>query len=341
MLSNIRLVGENMESSNSDKQNTGSNVKKALTDIITKTDQHFSNCFKYQFDEKMGAEGKDPAQFRIDSILTFDDSIWLIKATNSYRSDRIKGDEFNVEQIKKIFSLKIDKPILAFFVLPDSLKDNDKTSVNSLRASVVAKSRVTYFDDVLLMSEFKTKLELKCSGFLNQGNRSNILGDIGEASVVDAFTNKNNLDKWNNTQENNSLVSSNYKLFSEILTQYGILPTTKIKEIESVKTGISQFKKTDFYDSDLNRIKNGGGKPKTDVSITLVTDQNQKETLNISIKRPNNLKKKSITVHEGTVEKLIDDLSKSIPTDSKFNQHSNLQLLKNALLDFQLNRLTS
>lgn len=329
-------TGENMESSNSDKSITGSNVKKALHEIITNTCQKFNNCFEYKSNVKMGADGKNQTQFYIDSMLTFSDSIWLIKATNSYRSDRIKGDEFNVEQIKKILSSKEDKSLLAFFVLPDSLSDKDKTSIDNLRVAVVTKSNVTYFDDVLLMSEFKTKLELKCSALFNQGTRSNILGDIGEASIVDAFTNKNNLDKWNNTPGNNSLVSSDYKLFYEILTQYGISPITQIKEIRNVKTGIKQFMNTNFYDEDLNCIKNGGGKPKTDVSITIITENNQEETLNISVKRPNSLKTNNITIHEGSVEKLISDLSQSIPADSKFNDPSEFELLKNSLLDFQL-----
>lgn len=329
-------MGVNLESTNSDRSITGSNVKKAIQDIVENTHQRFHDGIKYIFNAKMGAEGKNPTQFFIDAILTFDDSIWLIKATNSYRSDRIKGDEFNVEHIKSILLKKDrEKPLYAFFVLPDSLPDKDKKSVENLRVAIVTQTNVTYFDDVLLMSEFKTKLEMKCSGLVNQGTRSNILGDIGEASIVEAFTNKDNLDKWNNIVGNNSLVSSNYRLFYEILTQYGITPTTKIKEIKSIKTGIKEFKNTEFYDKDLNRVSNGGGKPKTDVSITLDTDLNEEHNLKISVKRPNGGKGKSITIHEGSIEKLLNDLSNSMPPRSKFKKPSEFILLTDSLLNFQ------
>ncbi|MCT3525215.1 hypothetical protein EFR28_04240 [Latilactobacillus curvatus] len=323
-----------MESTNSDRSITGANVKKALHTLIGQTQATFETVFISEFDVRMGVPQKKSNQFGTDAILIFDDAIWIIKCTNSYRSDRIKGNEFDIEHIKRILHLKnTSKSIYAYFVLPDTLSKNDNNSIGKLRNSVLKKEIVTYFDDVFLMSELKMKIEEKCSNLITQGIRANKLGDIGEESIVKAFTNENNIKKWNKSPESHTLASSNYRLFEEILLQV-LPPTDKIKEVSSVTTGIRQFKGTDFYDIDLNHLATNG-KPKTDVSILITTDSNKQYRLNISVKRPNNVTTKRITVHEGSVKKLIADLSKSIPSNSIFQNSIEFERLRTALLDFQ------
>lgn len=326
------------QATNKDKQQTGTDVKKGLHDMIEILHNNFPDDFNPKYNEKHGQPGKQKGQFKSEAELHFHfknakDEIWIIKTTNSYRSDREKTSEFDAENLKQILS-KPSTVVKAYFVLPDSITQSEISAINKFNEKVVNQKIVTHFDGALLMSELDNLIRSTCLSMKHQGKRSNILGRLGEHSIIQSFRNRNNITLWNNYKSN--VISYNYRLFFSILTGYGIQPNKPISSITDLKTG-SVKPNNPFYDQDLATAGPKNGKPKTDVYIEIKFKDGTTEKLKLSIKCPDSEHTKVITIQQTKVQKILKDLHSSLPADSFFlkDQEKEFQLLTTALLNLQ------
>lgn len=322
-----------MESTNGDKAKAGDNALKELLSFL-KTLTNSSKKVFLRTNIAYGEENKDQSQFKSKAQIDFigENLIWLIDVSSSYRSDRMKGKEFDVEHIKKILQ-ENNKNSKAYFVLPDNAKKKDQKDLEKFESHIKKGDKVTNFDGAMLMSEFKNLLEKKLTEKLNQGQRSNILGNSGEQNLYSAFNDMNNLKIWNNP-ENKTLQSSTYKLFSTVLKKL----TPSIGKLKSTVAYGSNKAAKDSISQDLRIVrtpdKKVHGKPKTDVIISLINYKNDNEIFKVSVKRPAANKGK-VTVHEGNVEQLLKDLEMTMPSESRFNDSALFCQLSDALKDFQ------
>ena len=323
------------EANNTDKVMSGRQTKNTLTKLIQQTissfpDIHFKENVKY------GEKGKDPKQFNITHQIEFTDQnlYWLIDTTSSYKLDRVKGKQFLMEHTKKIL---LDRGIdsLAYFVVPDNCTSETLKMIEKFNQHIDAKDKVNFFDGAITMSQFSNLLEQKVTNSIEQGKRSNILGEYSEKKLMDAFNNPNNIKLWNNPHDYLTK-SPDYSLFEAVLNKL-CLNVSQITECKAY-TGNTRGSKDDSISKELTTVRDADnkacGKPKTDVLIIIKDDTNQLFQLAISVKLPSNIKGK-VTIHQGHMEQLMNDLHSSLPKNSIFQDKNMFSQLKKALLNFQ------
>lgn len=322
-----------MESTNKDKARAGLNTEKELVDLLNKLANKY-DTIALKKPVEYGEKGKDNKQFKANAQIKFieEDIVWLIVVSSSFRSDRIKSKEFDIEHIKNILIEKEIHPE-AYFILPDNAKAKDVTELQKFKKHIDKQDRVTYFDGAMLMHAFSNMLEQKLTENIKQGQRSNILGNSGEEKLKLAFNNQNNLKIWNDTKDCITK-SANYSLFKSVLN--GLAPSIG-KICHSVAYGSSKHEESRIS-QDLKQVRSPDnrlhGKPKTDILISIINEKGDNIILKASVKQPASSKNK-VTVHEGSVEQLLTDLKSSLPKNSKFNNSDLFNSLSIALLDFQ------
>ena len=244
-------------------------------------------------------------QFKMDYAITFNDfdnEIWLVKSTSSIRTDRIYGNEFFAQNIKLV-----DKNVKKIFVVvPDSITEKELKNKNDYSNKIHSETYVSFLDDVLTFSELKDFVLNHASENLSQGISANILGNNAENSIVDLLTDKNNILLWNDyAKHSQTIKSSTYHWFSKILKVSGVSEQDTVLDIVATNS--------------IPKLSNRGY-PKTDVSFTITTEQ-EEITKNISVK---NTSADTVTVHEGAV----DDIILALNLDSSSS-------LANSLKEFQ------
>ena len=132
------------------------------------------------------------------------------------------------------------------------------------------------------------------------------MGNNAEDSIVHLLTDKNNILLWNDYAKNSQTIkSSTYHWFSQILKVSGVSEQDTVLDIVATNS--------------IPKLSNRGY-PKTDVSFTITTEQ-EEITKNISVK---NTSADTVTVHEGAV----DDIILALNLDSSSS-------LANSLKEFQ------
>ena len=113
--------------SNSDKQEHGKNAKDALEQILLEC-KKFSYIKEIETDYRCGYAEYDNKQFYCNFVITFqDDTKWIVNITTSFRSDRLKGNQWDSYNIKEIDSSisKIKSGTLRVDIrFPNSLRIN-------------------------------------------------------------------------------------------------------------------------------------------------------------------------------------------------------------------------
>lgn len=244
-------------------------------------------------------------QFKMDYAITFNDfdnETWLVKSTSSIRTDRIYGNEFFAQNIKLV-----DKNVKKIFVVvPDSITEKELKNKNDYSNKIHSETYVSFLDDVLTFSELKDFVLSHASEKLSQGISANILGNNAEDSIVHLLTDKNNILLWNDyAKHSQTIKSSTYHWFSQILKVSGVSEQDTVLDIVATNS--------------IPKLSNRGY-PKTDVSFTITTEQ-EEITKNISVK---NTSADTVTVHEGAV----DDIILALNLDSSSS-------LANSLKEFQ------
>ena len=296
----------NKDNSKKFKSGFTSNLK--LSDLLTLIEKDIP---KLNIEIKKGYKVGYPnfeKQFKMDYQIIFhdfEDEIWLVKSTNSIRSDRIYGNEFFAQNIRKI-----DKKVSRIFVvIPDSSINKEKELKQKIKYSskILSEKYKSFLDNILTFSELRSLLLEYAASKISQGVRSNVLGNDAETSIVNLLNDKDNWVLWNNYEKyHDSVKSSTYNMFIEILKAIGFSQNKdNIVSIEATK--------------EIPKLINGGN-PKTDVKFEIRTNT-VTSVYTISIK---NTTKERVTIHEGSIEDVICSL--------KIGQNS---FLAEALREFQ------
>lgn len=321
-----------MNNDNKIKSEVGKNNENELKNLISTIESSSLDIYAKSSNPKFGYKGKNQKQFSATSKISFLKSkeTWIIFTSNSFRTDRIKGKEFDAENIKKIEKENGNENVKAFFILPNEISQKDLHSLDIYRKN----KNLTYFDKFMILKEFKEYLIKKGIENNTQGINSNIIGNISELSISNSFNNDKNIKKWN-SPENQVLKSNDFYILSSFMIQSNIN-----KKIDYSVAFNNNKKDKDHYLKELDIVtdingKKNFGKPKTDVLVHLKLQQEKKETsIRFSIKHPKKIKGKT-TVHEGSVQNLLSDLKNTVPQNSKFKNPELFQKLSSALLEFQ------
>lgn len=260
-------------------------LKKTINDLYINPNINID----YEMDYKTGYKEYDVNQFKMDAKIEFKDSdneIWLIKTTSSIRTDRVKGNQFDAQNIRKLL------PNLTKIYLVTSETDSKKENDQRKRYSSQIKQRKIYseIDDVITFNTLSLLIREKAVENLSQGKRANVLGTETEYRIDKALKNDANIEIWNDVGDRSYIIKSgDFEIFKEILLTFGLKRTEIIKEIKST--------------IDIPRLP-GGGSAKTDIYCEIITDESE-YSIGISVKES---AAKMVTIHEGYVQNLLEVL---------------------------------
>lgn len=280
-----------VKNDNQKKALAGTAVKKLLKKTLEDLASHPHINISYEIDFKTGYVEYCETQFKMDALIEFKDSgneVWLIKTTRSIRSDRVKGNQFDAEHIRKIHpNVKKVYLVTSDFADPKEVYNRKKYSEDIRNKRIYSQ-----IDDVITFNTLSLLIRDKALENLSQGVRANVLGEETEERIMRALNNETNIELWNGIKDKNSIIqSADYELFQEILLTYGLERTNEVI--------VGLFSTTDIP------LLDGGGQPKTDVHCELTTNKNT-YNINISVKQTS---AKRVTIHEGFVEDLLEVLN--------------------------------
>lgn len=280
-----------MNKDNQIKNESGKQAKILVSEMLNNLKNELGINIEIEEGYSIGYPNQEK-QFKMDFLVQFtdfDNEQWLIKSTNSIR-ERIYGTEFFAQNIRLID----EKVKNIYVVVPDSISSAEMKKKRNYSVKINGTTYTSFLTDVLTVNELRQKIVEKASQNIAQGLRANVLGNDAETSIVNLLNDLKNKALWNDYQNaQQTLKSSTYKIYKEILEKIDLKEGfDKILEVTAT--------------NDIPLLSNRG-KPKTDVSVTIKT--NTKELIrNISIK---NTRKKTVTIHEGSVSDLISALKLS------------------------------
>jgi len=239
-------------------------------------------------------------QFKMDYSIVFhdfNDELWLLKTTSSIRSDRLHRAEFLAQNIW-ILETKEDNIDKIYVVVPDSISEEEFKSAQKYSEKIHGNKYKSFLSDVITISKLRELILKKCMVDTSQGVLSNIIGKDAEKRVMQLLNEKSNWQLWNNFELcKHEEKSDSFPWFKIIMMGIGFKPSEGY--IESIDK-IEKIEATDKIP-----ILDGGGPPKTDVSFTIIFDNRDTLTHNITIKKTS---KERVSVHEGQVADLITAL---------------------------------
>jgi len=304
-----------MNNENKIKNESGKQAKILLSEMLNNLINELAINIKIEEGYSIGYPNQE-RQFKMDFLVEFpdfDNEQWLIKSTNSIR-ERIYGAEFFAQNIRLIEE-KVKK---IYVVVPDSISSAEMKNKSNYSAKINRATYTSFLTDVITVNELRQKIIEKIAQNIEQGLRSNILGNDAETSIVTLLKDSKNKALWNDYQNAQQTVkSSTYHIYKQILEKLNLL---------------EGFDKVlDVTATDAIPLLSNRGKPKTDVSVIIKTDT--KELIrSISIK---NTREKTVTVHEGSVSDLISalKLSESNPLSQSLMDFEKVGSKKNLIAE--------
>ncbi len=281
---------------NANKNLHGANGLKSLRDMLDALKQ-MNYIVSYENNYWLADPEYGKKQFYFQYMIEFyDKEQWLLQSTTSIR-DRINQQQWHSEQIKRL-NYYVKK---AYVVVPDTLNEKEKNNVEKYNQNIINKRIYSAIDGVVPFTTAYSMIEKKAAELMSSGAAHAKLGLNFEKKVVDAFNNRQNLDKWKNGTE--TTVGYLYTLFYDIVN----------------KIGLNKEEVISFYaTSDIPKLPSGG-MPKTDVLLKVNTNIGE-EIHTFSCKRSNH---EWVSVHEYTADVFAQVLN---PSDKE---------LKELLIDFQ------
>lgn len=296
-----------MQFTNSDKQEHGKNAKDALEEIL-------NECKKYTYikeiikDYRCGYEKYDNKQFYCNFVIIFqDNSKWIINITTSFRSDRLKGNQWDSYNIKEIDN-SINKSILVY---PDDLSQNDKDDFITYKLKIKNHIHFSAIDEIVGQGELFELIENYANKNLSVGVKKDKQGNIFEDYISQILSNEINFNKWKFNDP--KAVGVQYNFFETIIEKFNL-----------DKNIVSKISAT----SDKKIIGNlaTSGNPKTDIIVTVVKNDNSIENFTISCKKT---AAKSVSVHQYSADAFVDVLdennSKLRTLLNEFQKNGNLR----------------
>ncbi|MCH5283884.1 MAG: MspI family type II restriction endonuclease [Treponema sp.] len=275
--------------SNSDKQEHGKNAKKVLAEILLE-------CKKYSYikeiikEYRCGYAEYDNAQFYCNFAIIFQDSTkWIVNITTSFRSDRVKGNQWDSYNIKKI-DPAISKSVLVY---PDDLSQNDKDAFIAHNLKIINKIHYSAIDEIVSQKELFELIENYANGQLAVGIKKDVQGNNFELYISSILANGENLKKWITADP--KLVGMHYDVFEKILRCFALDKKTVAKISATADKSVIGTLQT-------------SGSPKTDIIVTVLALNNEVKLFTISCKKTS---AKSVSVHQYTADAFADVLDKS------------------------------
>ena len=274
--------------SNRDKQAHGKNAKNSLEDIL-------KQCESYSYIKEIikgfrcGFEGFDDEQFYCNFIIVFlDDTKWIINITNTFRSDRVKGNQWDSYNIKKIIP-EISKSILVY---PDGIEEKEREAFKTYKLKVEnnndllnedeknIKKHFSAIDYIVGQNELFELIESYAYKDLSLGSRKGKQGNNFESYISSILNNKDNLTKWKT--DNPVIVGSNYDIFIKIVNCF------KLNKNETLNINASSDK------TQIGKLKENRN-PKTDINVVVTSVEGYPKSYTISCKKT---EKNEVAVHE-------------------------------------------
>ena len=287
--------------SNADKTLHGKNARDTLEDILLE-------CKKYSYikevikDYRCGYAEYDDKQFYCNFVIVFqDDMKWIVNITTSFRSDRLKGNQWDTYNIKEI-DHSISKSVLVY---PDDLSEDDKDDFLAYKFKIVNHVHFSAIDEIVGQGELFEMIENYANGKLSTGVKKDKQGNNFESYIASILSSGANLKKWNGNDP--TAVGMQFDVFENIVRCFA-LDKSKVVGIKAT--------------SDKKEIGNllTSGSPKTDIIVTVFLKNDETEHFTISCKKTS---AKSVSVHQYTADAFADVL------DSKNEK------LRNLLNEFQ------
>ena len=276
------------EFSNVDKQKHGSEANLAVEKMleICKTNTYLRNIIK---DFKCGYPTyKDDKQFKCHFLITFHDGTnWIVYVTTSLR-ERIKQQLWDTLHIKK-FNPYVTK---SYLIYPDSIPDEEKAKFITFKYQIHNRIKYSVIDDVFSQQEFYEFIENYANKQLSVGKRKDKEGNNFERRISNILSYAENLKKYKTNDPR--ITGLNYPFFKKIIDSFNI----DIKKVIGIKA---------ICDSDIIGHLMTGGKPKTDIIVTVYFSDDYKlsHSFTISCKKT---KLTKVSVHQYTADAFADVL---------------------------------
>ena len=104
-------------------------------------------------------------QFYAPFMIQFNDGLrWIIFSTTSRRTDRIKGQQWDADNLKRLDS-SIEKAVLTY---PDDIKDSDKTEFVKQKQKYDKGLEISRIDDIVSNSELVKQIRQKAQDVFNE-----------------------------------------------------------------------------------------------------------------------------------------------------------------------------
>lgn len=259
---------------------------------------------------RIGSE-KNDKQFYAPFMIQFSNRTrWVIFATTSMRSDRIKGQQWDAMNLKNL-DPSITMAVLTYpndSVDKDKFKQQDERYVekneissldriwdfNELRQAIQNEFYIGFKDEVQLSNEDENlKTSKQIANFLNHGKIWDIEGKNFETQIADILSNTKYLNAWKGdilpTEQNN------YAFFCQMMSTFDI-SSTSVREIHAT----AKKENIGYLPS--------GGSPKTDVIAEVVFNNGNNRLITISCKRS---KMSMVSVHQYTADTFADVLNEN------------------------------
>lgn len=275
--------------SNSDKQEHGQNAKNVLEAILLEC-KNYAYIKEIIKDYRCGYYKYDNTQFYCNFVIVFrNNEKWIVNITTSFRSDRVKGNQWDSYNIKQIDS-SISRAVLVY---PDGLPQDEKDNFIAHNLKILNKIHYSAIDTIVSQSELFEMIENFANGHLAVGVKKDIQGNNFELYIANILTNSENFKRW--TTADPKIVGMHYDVYEKILQCF-----------KFDKRNVSKITAT------ANKTIIGtlltSGSPKTDIIVTVFEQNDERKFFTISCKKTS---AKSVSVHQYSADAFADVLDKS------------------------------
>lgn len=270
------------------KAQHGVHAKHTLDYVVVELEK-FGAIKKHENKPSYGYENHDKRQFKADMEITASDgTVYILYTTNSIRSDRVKGEQWDASNIKQI-EARIEQ---AYLIVPDedALKGNE-TFRDKLRNGTMYSA----IDDILTVDEFYESEIAKYGARLEPGVRHDLEGRKFEELFSTIMGSQENLNRFNGVGTD---IGYLYEVFITVMEALDCHPGT-IKNI--------------LASTDIPKLPSGGS-PKTDVALEVTFNDGISKVITFSLKDSSN---KSVSVHQYSADSFASVLD---PTNKRLRE---------------------
>lgn len=285
----IQIGGFYMTFTNADKQQHGQSAQDSLETILKRcVDIGYLKCIHGNY--RIGKDGYSNAtQFYTPFLIEFqDDTKWALFTTTSMRTDRIKGQQWDALNLKKI-----DASITAvYLVYPDGISTTGEAEFNRQNSKYVNHEEYSAIDAIVSQDKICNMIEEYATKDLSTGQIKDIQGNNFESRIAAILSYAPNLNKWKTNAT--TIEGMHYDIFENIVNCF------ELDSTHTLSISATSDKKA------IGKLPSGGN-PKTDVLVTVKKDDGTAENFTISCKRSSD---KTVSVHQYTADTFADVLDR-------------------------------